>query len=217
MRSWAAGSGLWPSSALAQVSRHNFSQLTLTHFLSCASSLFHCVPQLQQKSSAFAVPPIYNAPVSVFRGAVAQARLSRFQSSLCETLASAAHIHSCTAICCKTLSCNVSALTCLLRHFAYSRLVANCQTCNGLVRDCGHNLALTNQAVPPGLSEVESDLQDLLAVPSGSAAGAGADEREVSSDEDTSDEAFSARHAVLEAEEQQRFNSFAGKPCLHCG
>jgi len=32
-----------------------------------------------------------------------------------------------------------------------------------------------------------------------------------SSDEDTSDEAFAARHAVLEAEEQQRFNSFAGE------
>ena len=32
-----------------------------------------------------------------------------------------------------------------------------------------------------------------------------------SSDEDISDEAFAARHAVLEAEEQQRFNSFAGE------
>ncbi len=32
-----------------------------------------------------------------------------------------------------------------------------------------------------------------------------------SSDEDTSDEAFAARHAGLEAEEQQRFNSFAGE------
>lgn len=36
-----------------------------------------------------------------------------------------------------------------------------------------------------------------------------------SSDEDTSDEAFAARHAGLEAEEQQRFNSFAGEPALH--
>ena len=33
-----------------------------------------------------------------------------------------------------------------------------------------------------------------------------------SSDEDTSDEAFAARHVALEAEEQQRFNSFAGEP-----
>ena len=32
-----------------------------------------------------------------------------------------------------------------------------------------------------------------------------------SSDEDTSDEAFAARHAALEAEEQQRFNTLAGK------
>lgn len=38
-----------------------------------------------------------------------------------------------------------------------------------------------------------------------------------SSDEDTSDEAFAARHAGLEAEEQQRFNSFAGEPAFaHC-
>ena len=36
-----------------------------------------------------------------------------------------------------------------------------------------------------------------------------------SSDEDTSDEAFAARHAALEAEEQQRFNSFAGECIVH--
>ncbi len=38
-----------------------------------------------------------------------------------------------------------------------------------------------------------------------------------SSDEDTSDEAFAARHAGLEAEEQQRFNSFAGEPAFALG
>ena len=31
-----------------------------------------------------------------------------------------------------------------------------------------------------------------------------------SSDEDTCDEAFAGRHAALEAEEQQRFNTLAG-------
>ena len=60
---------------------------------------------------------------------------------------------------------------------------------------------------------MDSDLQDLLTVPSGDAAAATANDPVVSSDEDTSDEAFAVRHAVLEAEEQQRFNSFAGKPC----
>ncbi len=52
-------------------------------------------------------------------------------------------------------------------------------------------------------------------MPSDDAAAAAAGACASSSDEDTSDEAFAARHAGLEAEEQQRFNSFAGEPALH--
>lgn len=61
-----------------------------------------------------------------------------------------------------------------------------------------------------GVSEADSDIRDLLQVPSGGAA-APADKVVSSSDEDTSDEAFAGRHSALEAEEQHRFNSFAGK------
>ena len=54
------------------------------------------------------------------------------------------------------------------------------------------------------------DLKDLVrAVPASAASGDGMFEE--SSEEDTSDEAFAARHVALEAEEQQRFNSFAGE------
>lgn len=59
-----------------------------------------------------------------------------------------------------------------------------------------------------GLSEADTDLQDLLHVPSGEVA---AEQAVSSSEEDTSDEAFAARHAVLEAEERQKFNSYAGE------
>lgn len=52
-------------------------------------------------------------------------------------------------------------------------------------------------------------------MPSDAAAAAAGGASASSSDEDTSDEAFAARHAGLEAEEQQRFNSFAGEPALH--
>ena len=64
-----------------------------------------------------------------------------------------------------------------------------------------------------GVSEADADLQDLLhALPaSASMPEVEGDKLASSSDEDTSDEAFAARHAALEAEEQQRFNSFAGK------
>lgn len=51
-------------------------------------------------------------------------------------------------------------------------------------------------------------------MPSDAAAAAAAGASATSSDEDTSDEAFAARHAGLEAEEQQRFNSFAGEPAF---
>ena len=61
-----------------------------------------------------------------------------------------------------------------------------------------------------GIAEAHSDIRDLLHAPCGS--GAAAEDRMVSSsDEDTSDEAFAGRHALLEAEEQQRFNTLAGK------
>ncbi|DBA85626.1 TPA: hypothetical protein ACH3X1_005203 [Trebouxia sp. C0004] len=62
------------------------------------------------------------------------------------------------------------------------------------------------------VSEADSELRDLVRVPSDAAAAAGASAS--SSDEDTSDEAFAARHAGLEAEEQHRFNSFAGEPAI---
>jgi hypothetical protein len=66
-----------------------------------------------------------------------------------------------------------------------------------------------------GVSEADSELRDLVRVPSdAAAAAAAAGAFASSSDEDTSDEAFAARHAGLEAEEQQRFNSFAGEPAL---
>ena len=61
-----------------------------------------------------------------------------------------------------------------------------------------------------GVSEADSEIRNLLHAPSGSAA-VPADRVASSSDEDTSDEAFASRHGALEAEEQQRFNSFAGK------
>ena len=69
-----------------------------------------------------------------------------------------------------------------------------------------------------GLSEADADLHELLHVPSGEAA---AEQAVSSSEEDTSDEAFAARHAVLEAEERQKFNSYAGEdcdtvPCMLC-
>ena len=60
-----------------------------------------------------------------------------------------------------------------------------------------------------GVSEADSEIRDLLHAPSGSAP-VPADRMLSSSDEDTSDEAFAGRHAALEAEEQHRFNSFAG-------
>lgn len=59
------------------------------------------------------------------------------------------------------------------------------------------------------ISETDADLKDLVRATPGSAASADG-MLESSSDEDTSDEAFAARHVALEAEEQQRFNSFAG-------
>lgn len=59
-----------------------------------------------------------------------------------------------------------------------------------------------------GLSKADADLQDLLHVPAGEVA---AEQAVSSSEEDTSDEAFAARHAVLEAEERQKFNSYAGE------
>lgn len=65
-------------------------------------------------------------------------------------------------------------------------------------------------AVVAGISEADSDIRDLLHAPSGSAV-APKDRMVSSSDEDTSDEAFAGRHAALEAEEQQRFNTLAGE------
>ncbi|KAL3146630.1 hypothetical protein ABBQ32_000861 [Trebouxia sp. C0010 RCD-2024] len=59
------------------------------------------------------------------------------------------------------------------------------------------------------MSEADADITDLLRASCGIAA-ASADSMVSSSDEDTSDEAFAGRHAALEAEEQHRFNSFAG-------
>ena len=64
-----------------------------------------------------------------------------------------------------------------------------------------------------GVSEADSDQKGLVPLPS-DGADAAAGNPASSSDEDTSDEAFAARHAVFEAEEQQRFNSFAGKPVV---
>lgn len=61
-----------------------------------------------------------------------------------------------------------------------------------------------------GVSEADADITDLLRAPCGTAA-APADSMVSSSEEDTSDEAFAGRHAALEAEEQHRFNSFAGE------
>lgn len=63
------------------------------------------------------------------------------------------------------------------------------------------------------MSEADADITDLLRASCGIAA-ASADSMVSSSDEDTSDEAFAGRHAALEAEEQHRFNSFAGKRVL---
>lgn len=60
------------------------------------------------------------------------------------------------------------------------------------------------------VSEADSELRDLVQMPSDAAAAAAGGASASSSDEDTSDEAYAARHAGLEAEEQQRFNSFAG-------
>lgn len=64
-----------------------------------------------------------------------------------------------------------------------------------------------------GVSEADSEQKGLVPLPSDGADAAGGNPAS-SSDEDTSDEAFAARHAVFEAEEQQRFNSFAGKPVV---
>lgn len=65
------------------------------------------------------------------------------------------------------------------------------------------------------MSEADSDIKDLLHAPSSSGAAA-KDKLVSSSDEDTSDEAFAGRHAALEAEEQQRFNTLAGKIKSRC-
>ena len=66
-----------------------------------------------------------------------------------------------------------------------------------------------------GISEADSDIRNLLHAPSSSGAAA-EDKMASSSDEDTSDEAFAGRHAALEAEEQQRFNTLAGKTKSSC-
>ena len=79
---------------------------------------------------------------------------------------------------------------------------ACCQTL--AINHCQPTLVLS------GISEADSDIRDLLHAPSGS--GVAADNKMMgSSDEDTSDEAFAGRHAALEAEEQQRFNTLAGR------
>ena len=59
-----------------------------------------------------------------------------------------------------------------------------------------------------GVSEADADLQDLVHMHSGEGT---AERAASSSEEDISDEAFAARHAVLEAEERQKFNSYAGE------
>lgn len=74
-----------------------------------------------------------------------------------------------------------------------------------------HSTAADGFVMFTGLAEAALDLQDLVHVPSGQAA---AEQAVSSSEEDTSDEAFAARHAVLEAEERQKFNSYAGEH--HC-
>lgn len=63
-----------------------------------------------------------------------------------------------------------------------------------------------------GLSEADADLRDLVHMPPASVM---AELGVSSSDEDSSDEAFAARHAVLEAEERAKFNSYAGEACRH--